>query len=213
MFVKQYDPNVGEANIIEVHNDVFNNELTIKSIHVRAAGVSLDILHEGVPVDVMYKSNPSGEKVYMAFADEEYRASTTMIWNINDTKNIKLSRTERKENDYYEITNEQLLELCSASVLKVQVSGKNGILWEGDATGFIVVIQAVYNKAIDNLMFVDAISKAKGQLTDRVNQNRKRIYTEYKDNEKKTRNTYLIVLLITIALIVIGVVAGLVIAL
>ncbi len=213
MFVKQYDPNVGEANIIEVHNDVFNNELTIKSIHVRGAGVSLDILHEGVPIDILYRSNPSGEKAYMAFADEDYRASTTLIWNINGTKNIKLSRTERKENDYYEITKEQLLELCSASVLMVQVSGKNGILWEGDATGFIIVIQAVYNKAIDNMMFVDAISNAKRQLVDKVNQRRERIYTGYKNNEKKTSNTYLIVLLITIALIVIGVVAGLAIAL
>lgn len=205
MFEVKYNPNAGEANILEIHNDVFKNELTISSVHVWDSTASYtdlrSINHGGIPIDIQYKSNSSGEKLYLAFSDEDDKASTEMIWNVNGLKNIKLTRTERKENDLYEITKEQLFELCMATTLKVQVSGKKGPLWEGEATNIIIILQTVYNEAIDNTMFVDAKSKALDNLNKL-----KKIHVKKEEDEqrkeKKERNSNIIWIIITAAVVI-----------
>ncbi len=221
MFEVDYDPNTGEANIIKVHNDVFNNELTINSVHVgffkingkyvesKYDGIVSSIKNRFVPIDVLYKSNSSGEKLYLAFADEDGKASTDMIWNINGIKNIKLTRIERKENDLYEITKEQLYELCTATTLKVHVSGKKGPLWEGEATNIIIILQAVYNEAIDNTKFADAKNKALDDLNKRVKHLFEKIEEDERQQkekerrkEKKERNSNIIWIIISAVVII-----------
>ncbi len=195
MFEVDYDPNAGEANIIKVHNNVFNNELTINTVHVwvfelngkyvesKYDGIVSSIRNRFVPIDVLYKSNSSGEKLYLAFADEDGKASTDMIWNINCIKNIKLTRIERKENDYYEITKEQLYELCTASSLMVQISGKKGTILEGNATDAIIMFQTLYNEAIDNTKFTDAKTKALDDLNKRV----KHLFEKIEEDERQQK--------------------------
>lgn len=203
MFSKQYDPKAGEANILEIHNDVFKNELTISSVHVWDSSASYtdlrSINHGSIPIDIQYKSDSSGEKMYLAFSDEE--ASTDMIWNVNGVKNIKLTRTERKDNDLYEITKEQLYELCTAKSLKVQISGKRGVVWEGEATNIIIMLQTVYNEAIDNTMFVNAKSRALDNLNT-LKQLHIKIEEDERRKEKKERNSNIIWIIISAIVVI-----------
>jgi hypothetical protein len=42
------------------------------------------------------------------------------------------------------------------SSLKIQINGRDGVLWESEADGFITVLQALYNESFDNSVFTDA---------------------------------------------------------
>ena len=93
MFVKihgQNYSNQGDSNVLEKHNDVFKNELTIKSLHnyYRGKGISI---HNEIPVDIIYKSSPGKERVYLSFWGNA--SSDLMILNIDGVDNIELSKS------------------------------------------------------------------------------------------------------------------------
>lgn len=191
-------------SVIKTHNDVFNNELIIKSEHLRYKYCDIAI-HKDVPLDVIYKSNSSGEKVFIIFESYfQYNNRLSLVFvdkivfNIDGKKNIEITKKENPptEDECYELTKEQLTELCNANSLKIQISGYDGVLWEGAADSFITILQALYNEAFDNTMFKNAKAEINSQIIKKGEEEGK-----LKKQKRNLFCTSIISLIITIAAI------------
>ena len=162
--VEKYLEEAGKYIPIKRNNDVFKRELTLFSEHIWYGNSDISI-HNNAPIDVLYKSNPSGERVFLVI-DAEYSERKNLktlridniILNIDGKKNIKVEYNYDADlnDERFEIKKEQLYELCMASSLKIQINGRDGVLWESEADGFITVLQALYNESFDNSVFTDA---------------------------------------------------------
>ena len=153
--------------------DVFKNELTILSRHISYLwepeyngyrhfykGVSP---YYDIPLDVLYKSNHSGEKIFIIINEYLNLKSyplylvTNIIFNIDGKKNIIITKKYADiEYERLEITKEQLYELCMASSLMIQINGSDGIMGEFEANNFKTILQALYNDVFDNKIFTEA---------------------------------------------------------
>lgn len=225
MYVADYNFEIPEDNILVKQQDIFQNKLTIKSVHCYyetatcykytrewtdnkgkthysfERGLSNGSIccspHSEVPIDIVYKSSPQGEDVFITLWGDA--TSNRLIFNIDGKINIDLIRQEdiqenfgsrewsseaydtaigeqrynKEKQRYYqqrgtgydrlffEITREQLEKLCYAKTLSIQSSSEsNEVQFEGDASGFITILQALYNEAFDNSMYTDAKDKA-----------------------------------------------------
>ncbi len=185
---------VKEANSyppIKKTNDVFKSELTFFSEHIwYSNGYTCDdvSIHKNVPIDVLCKSNSSGERVFFVL-DSYYRGENVdfnvdvdldicninnIILNIDGKKNIKIEDNYADlDDERFEITTEQLYELCMASSLKLQINGREGVLWECDADGFISILQALYNEAFDNSVFTDANNIIRSDFEEKLKEIKK----------------------------------------
>lgn len=260
MFTVDYNSQNPEANVLVKQQDIFQNTLTIKSVHcyyntvqynkdyddfpdengiyrsyMRSKKGSICCSpHRDVPIDIVYKSTPQGEYIYITLWGNP--TSKRLILNIDGKSNIDLIRQENIRDDfgigdwssaandsatgekryekecqrfyqqefsgqsriYFELTREQLEKLCSAKTLYIQTSSHyNEVQFEGDASGFITILQALYNEAIDNAMYInskaDALSLLESETTkiqanNDVEMSKK---TEF-DNNEKTKNTIII---------------------
>ncbi len=200
---------------IKRNNDVFKSELTLFSEHIWYGNSDISI-HNNVPIDVLYKSNPSGERVFLVI-DAEYSKRKNLktyrinniifinniILNIDGKKNIKVEKNYDTDlnDERFEIKKEQLYELCMASSLKIQINGSDGVLWESEADSFITVLQALYNEAFDNSAFTDANniirSDFEGKLKKYEERERKQ-RVESKQNEKLWVNFIWILIILII---------------
>ena len=218
MFTVDYNSQNPEANVLVKQQDIFQNTLTIKSVHCYFENIEVErnlfsndipngtqrhyhssccSIHNKVPIDIIYKSSPQGEKIFIALWGDA--TSQRLIFNIDGKSNIdlicqedirenfgrnewsseandsntgKLRYDEEKQRFYqqrgtgydrmfFELSREQLEKLCSATILNIQSSSQSGeIQFEGDASGFITIIQALYNEAFDNSMYIDAKGNA-----------------------------------------------------
>ena len=162
---------IEKYNVLEKNNDIFKNEMTINSVrlfynyhlYLPYRGESSELsVYKDVPLEVLFKSNSSGERVFLV-PDKSYLGFIDrIILNINGKKNIDILRKEENvlEDEFYEISKEQLYELCKASSLQIQISFNGTVKWEGEASGFITVLQALYNEAFDNTQFKNAQNDA-----------------------------------------------------
>ena len=194
---------------IKRNNDVFKNELTLLSEHIwYLHGYMYDDLsiHNNVPIDVLYKSNSSGERVFFV-TDTNYEKNglrlsinKKIILNIDGKKNIKVEYNyyADQNDEKFEIKKEQLYELCMASSLKIQISGREGVLWESEADGFITVLQALYNEAFDNSMFTDANNIIRSDFEKKINE----IDSNNKEQQEKKSKRNLGVLLLVGGIII-----------
>ncbi len=210
MYTVDYNSQNPEANILVKQQDIFQNTLTIKSVHcyyetveyidsIRKYGSLCCSPHSAVPIDVIYKSTPQSEKIFITLWGNP--SSSRLIFNIDGKSNIDLIRQrdfyEQFDNDewssnandpkignkrcdkerqrffqqnvyariFFELTREQLKKMCSASTLSIQSSSdSHEIQFEGDASGFITILQAIYNEAIDNTMYTKAKDNALSRL-------------------------------------------------
>lgn len=173
--IKEIDSN---CNVIEKRNDAFSQELIVRSVkkrccydyfykeyeyssYIGTASDKCDIsIHHDVPLDVIYKSNSSGERVFLKIEFEDpFAIVGKVIFNINGRKNIEISETDDPPSKYerFEITKEQLYELCMASSLKIQIRDTEGcVIWQGEADAFIIILQVLYNEVFDGSLFKDA---------------------------------------------------------
>lgn len=199
---------VKEANSyppIKKTNDVFKSELTLFSEHIwYSYGYTCDdvSIHKNVPIDVLCKSNSSGERVFFVL-DSYYRGENedfnvdvdldicninNIILSIDGKKNIKIEDNYADlDDERFEITTEQLYELCMASSLKLQINGREGVLWECDADGFISILQALYNEAFDNTKFIDAVNVIRADFEKKINEIDKKREEEHKRQEEEER--------------------------
>ena len=160
----KYIKRIEKYNVLEVHQDVFKNELLINSYHVGE-----HVIHGDVPLDVVYKSNPAKEAFYLTYVyyiGEGIPAYLRL--NIDGRENIEIEVDDSLQDNindyrgsgnrvYFEITKEQLYKLCLANSLAVQISDyHDSVMKECTANGFITVLQTLYNRAIDNTAFCDA---------------------------------------------------------
>ena len=136
---------IEKYNVLEKNNDIFKNEMTINSVrlfynyhlYLPYRGESSELsVYKDVPLEVLFKSNSSGERL----SGEEVHSA------LLDAQ--------------FEISKEQLYELCKASSLQIQISFNGTVKWEGEASGFITVLQALYNEAFDNTQFKNAQNDA-----------------------------------------------------
>ena len=179
-------------NVIEKRIDEFKHELTIYSNRLhglyRAKWISI---HGDVPINVLYKSNSSDERIFLTLdsCDHKVMGSDKIILNLDGKKNIEINRDWSAEarDEQFEITKEQLYELCMASTLKIQFSGYNGVGWEGTANGFITILQVIYNEAFDNTLFADAKKKVISYMEDAIEPEKH--YEESRDRDLKTDNS------------------------
>ena len=106
-----------------------------------------------------------------------------LTFNINGVKNIKLKphnqgkdvatidhTTYVFENNYYEMTQEQLKELCDAKSLDIQLSGK-GCAIEMSGQEFISYCQLFYNQFYDETMYTSAATEYWPRLRKSANWN------------------------------------------
>lgn len=267
MFIVDYNFENPEANILVKQQDIFQNTLTIKSVHCYydtiscykytnewtddkgethfsfERGLSNGSIccspHFEVPIDVVYKSNPQGEFIYITLWGGP--TSKRLIFNIDGKLNIDLIRQEDLEEDFsrgvwssesydaaigkkrydeekhryyqqrgtgftrlfFEITKEQLQKLCSATTLLLQTSTEEGsVQFEGDASCFITILQALYNEAFDNTKYPESIEEALAILeTSAANiQVNNDIELSSKNNFYKNKNT--IIILVTSFLVI-----------
>lgn len=91
MFVKYYNSNAGESNILEVRNDVFKNELSFRTVHCKMNGEIISI-HKDIDIDIIYVTKPLKETIYLTWIGKY--STKYMILNINGIENIKLSVSE-----------------------------------------------------------------------------------------------------------------------
>lgn len=178
-----------KCNVIEIKNDEFKNEFKIFSTRLMTLYLFRWIsIHEDAPINVLYKSNSSGERIFLTPDDKKVMGSEKIILNIDDKKSIEINRDWRAEagDEQFEITKEQLYELCMASTLKIQFSGYNGVGWEGTANGFITILQVIYNEAFDNTLFADAKKKVISYMEDAIEAEKH--YEESRDREFKMGN-------------------------
>ena len=184
-------------NILEKHNDPFINELTVRFIethctynaYTRDESIKEEIeiyydleriypvkeyspcisIQGQIPIDVIYKSNPSGERIFLEINLSLYFDSK-VVFNINGRKNIEILKSDnpQAEDEEFELTKDQLYELCKASSLKIQIRNYEGVKWEGDANGFITILQVLYNEAFDNSLFTDAHNTALSYMKTEV---------------------------------------------
>ncbi len=178
MFEKELK-NIEEYNVLEEHHDVFKNELSINSYHGKyyfeEYYCSDETIHEDVPLDVVYKSNPTKEAIYLTYrADKGFPEYLRL--NIDGRENIEVENDNSFGDEcstyyrvYYEITKEQLHKLCLANSLAVQLSNRhNSVIEECTANEFITILQALYNRAIDNGAFCDAEKKCIAFFEDQI---------------------------------------------
>ncbi len=218
MFTIDYNSQNPEANVLVKQQDIFQNTLTIRSVHCYFENIEVErnlfsndipngtqrhyhssccSIHYKVPIDIIYKSSPQGEKIFITLWGD--LTSQRLIFNIDGKSNIDLIRQEDIEENFsrdvwsseandantgylryneekqryyqerstgfnrlfFEITRDQLEKLCSATTLNIQTSShSNEVQFEGDASGFITIIQALYNEAFDNSMYIDAKGNA-----------------------------------------------------
>lgn len=162
---------IEKYSVLEKNNDIFKNEMTINSVrlfynyhlYLPYRGESSDLsVYKDVPLEVLFKSNSSGERVFLVPNTSRLGGIDRIILNINGKKNIDVLIKEEYvlDDELYEISKDQLYELCKASSLQIQISFNGTVKWEGGASGFITVLQALYNEAFDNTQFKNAPNDA-----------------------------------------------------
>ncbi len=200
MFTADYNFEKPEENVLVKEQDIFQNTLTIKSVHCYYGTVSYYKYtdhwedeygkknyytglgcengsvccspHRDVPIDIVYKSTPQGENIYITLGG--YSTSNRLIFNINGKTNIELFKKDDMSDDYgnrlyFEITKEQFGKMCSATSLAIQISSSSGeVLFESDASVFITILQALYNETIDNTMYTNAKDNALSLLESKA---------------------------------------------
>lgn len=197
---------INKYNVIETHSDVFKNELTIYSMHLKEDHkYNWVSLHKDVPLDVIYKSNPSGEKIFLVFDDlntYNFRGVDLIVLNIDGKKNIEIKGNYHFKtiDEFFEITKDQFYELCCASSLMIQLSGKHGISWEGEANSFITILQAVYNEAFDNTLFKEAKDKISSFFNSQIE-----IIREKKEKNKKQIKNFFIIAIISLFVTIVAI--------
>lgn len=154
-------------DVLEEHQDVFRNELSINSFHVSILlyGYFMPkyVIHEKVPLDVIYKSNQSRESFYLTYNGH----AKYLRLNIDGKYTIEIEADEDVRDSldrgwryYFEITKDQLYKLCMANSLAIQISDyKDSTVEQRSADGLIPILQTVYNRVIDNSTFCDAKQK------------------------------------------------------
>lgn len=89
--------------VVEKKMDKFKNELIINSFHCCEKGECFSPHYPWFPIDVIYKSNQDGEKVYMAYGGVYLTSESSLIVNIDGKKNIELKKSFDEDIDFEQV--------------------------------------------------------------------------------------------------------------
>ena len=183
-------------DVLEEHQDVFRNELSINSFHISILlygyFIQKYVIHENVPLDVIYKSNQSKESFYLTYNGH----AKYLRLNIDGKYTMEMVADEDVRDSidgggryYFEITKDQLYKLCMANSLAMQTSDyKDSTLEQCSADGLIPILQTIYNRVIDNSAFCDAKQKCIDYY--KAEYNRKIAEIEGGKQEEENRNKW-----------------------